>query len=808
MPLLDQLSQDLRFAIRQFGKQPAFTITAIFILALGLCSSIAIFAFVDAALLKPLPYRQPAQLVGIYERIPLCEQCNLSYPDYRDWKAMNSTLVSLDVYTGAGFSIASPAGAVRAQGARVSDGFFRTLGVAPWLGRDFRADEDQPSAPRVVILSYASWQTRYGGKREIVGQNVTFDGNTYSIIGVLPPEFHFAPVGQPEFWTTIHTPNGCEQRRSCHNLYGIGRLRDGVSLEATSADFAVIARQLEARYPDSNHGQASNVVPFADIVVGRIRPVLITLLAGSALLLLIAAVNVSSLLLVRSEGRKREIAVRAGLGASSARLVAQFVTEGLLLATAGAAVGLVAASWLATLLTRLIPQSLLNGMPYLAGLGLHRREWAFAACVVLLASLLFSATPALRLSLSDPHAGLGESSRGHSGSAWKRLGAHLVILELAMAVVLLAGAGLLGKSLYRLLQVDLGMKPDHLATVSIGAPRTSYSKNDQFIALNRELLRKISSLPGVQSVATSSVLPISGGNTRWLLFADRPFLGEHNEVGERYVTPGYFMTLGARLRNGRYFSESEDATKPLVAIVDRGFVEKYFPAKSAIGQQFFYQMGDQKPVTIVGVIDDIKEGAVDSASFPTIYVPFNQDPAGFFIVVARSSQDEHALLPTLVSTIQHFDPGLTTSNIRTMADQVNNSPAAYLRRSSATLAGGFAILALILGVVGLYGVITYSVSQRTREIGIRLALGAQRGAVYRLILTEGAWLVGFGTSIGLVCSLGAARLIQNLLYGTQPSDVSTFAAVGGTLAICALIACMLPARRASSVNPVEALRAE
>jgi len=782
--------------------------SAVFVLAFGLCSSIAIFAFVDAALLRPLPYRDPARLVGVYERIPLCEQCNLSYPDYLDWKRMNKTLASLDVYTGTGFSIASPEGAQRAQGARVSDGFLRTLGVAPWLGRDFRDGEDQPSAARVVILSYSSWQNRYGGKREIIGQSVSFDGDTYAIIGVLPPEFHFAPLGQPEFWTTIHTPNSCEQRRSCHNLYGVGRFKDGISLVGALADFALIASQLEAQYPDSNRGQASNVVLFADIVVGRIRPMLITLLAGSALLLMIAAVNVSSLLLVRSEGRRREIAVRSGLGASAARLAAQFVTEGLLLAVAGAGVGLVAACWLATLLARLIPQNLLNGMPYLVGLGLHSREWAFATGVALLAAVLFSATPALRLSLSDPRAGPGESSRGHSGSVWKRMGAHLVVFELAMAVVLLAGAGLLGKSLYRVLQVELGMKPDHLATVSVGAPRTSYSKNDQFIALNRELLRRISTLPGVQSVATSSVLPIVGGNTRWLRFADRPFYGEHNEVAERYVTPAYFTTLGARLRNGRYFSESDDATRPPVAIVDRGFVEKYFPTKSAIGQQFFYQTGDQKPVTIVGVIDDIKEGAIDSTSRPTIYVPFNQDPSGYFIVVARCSQDEHAFLPTLVSTIHRFDPGLMTSNPRTMTEQVNNSPAAYLRRSSATLAGGFAILALILGVVGLYGVIAYSVSLRTREIGIRLALGAQRTTVYRLILAEAAWLVGTGTAIGLVCSLGAARLLQSLLYGTKPSDASTFAAVAAILAICALIASMLPARRASSLNPVEALRAE
>jgi predicted permease len=581
-----------------------------------------------------------------------------------------------------------------------------------------------------------------------------------------------------------------------------------VSLDAASADFALIASQLEAQYPDSNRGQGSNVVPFTDIVVGRIRPVLITLLAGSALLLLIAAVNVSSLLLVRSEGRRREIAVRCGLGASSARLAAQFVTEGLLLAIAGAGVGLVAASWLATLLARLIPQNLLNGMPYLVGLGLHSREWVFAAMVALLTAVLFSATPMLRLSLSDPRAGLGESSWGHSGSAWRRVGTHLVILELAMAVVLLASAGLLGKSLYRVLQVDLGMRPDHLATVSVGAPRTAYSNNDQFMALNRQLLLRISSLPGVQSVATSSVLPITGGNTRWLRFADRPFYGKHNEVAERYVTPAYFTTLGARLRNGRYFSESDDAATPSVAIVDRGFVDKYFPTKSAIGQQFFYQTGDPKPITIVGVIDDIKEGAIDSTSWPTLYVPFDQNPSGYFIVVVRCAQDEHAFLPTLLSTIHRFDPGLMTSNLRTMSEQVNNSPAAYLRRSSATLAGGFAMLALILGVVGLYGVIAHSVSQRTREIGIRLALGAQRGVVYRMILTEAARLVGIGTAMGLACSLGAARLLQSLLYGTKPSDASTFAAVAAILGTCALVATILPARRAALVNPVEALRAE
>ncbi len=805
---LDYCLQDLRFAVRQLRGNPSFTITAVVVLALGLCASIAIFSFVDAALLKPLPYRDPSRLAGVYERIPLCERCNLSYFDYLDWKRMNKTLASLEIYQSTGFTIAAPEGAVRAQTMRVSAGFFRTLGVSPALGRDFTDGEDQPSAARVVMLSYSSWQNRFGGNSGALGQTVNLDGDQYTIVGVLPADFHFAPSARAEFWTAIHADNSCEKRRSCHDLYGVGRLKDGVSMESAAADFALIASQLEAQYPDSNRGQISNIVPLSDVIVGRIRPVLIMLLSGSALLLLIAAVNVSNLLLVRSEGRKREIAVRSSLGASPARLTAQFVTEGVLLVFAGTAVALLAANWLTTLLTRLIPQNMLRTMPYLNGLGLHSREWALAGLVSLLATILFSVAPLLRLSPSAPRSGLGESSRGHSGFAWRRLGSHLVIIELATAVVLLVGAGLLGKSLYRVLQVDLGMRPDHIATVQVDAPQALYSKDDQFIAFHREILRRALSIPGVESAATSSLLPIAGGNTTLIRFADRPFYGEHNDVGERRIAPDYFTTLGARLLSGRYFTEADDASKPLMVIVDRAFVAEFYPSKDPLGQQIFYPGPNAKPITIVGVVDDIKEGAIDSTTWPTMYIPFNQEPRGYFTLVIRTRQDERTVLTTLVSTIHQFDHSVMTGDPRTMADQVNNSPAAYLRRSSASLAAGFAALALILGVVGLYGVIAYSVSQRTREIGVRIALGAQRSAVYQLILREAAWLIGIGVSIGLLCSVGAAILLRDLLFGTRSWDVPTFAGVAAILAASALIAAFLPARRAASVNPIDALRAE
>ncbi len=805
---LDYCLQDVRFALRQLRKSPSFTLTAVVVLALGLCASLAIFSFVDAALMKPLPYRDPSRLAGVYERIPLCERCNLSYFDYLDWKRMNKTLASLEVYQGTGFIISSAEGAVRAQTMRVSAGFFRTLGVSPILGRDFADGEDQPSAERVVMLSYSSWQNRFGGRSAALGQTVNLDGDPYTIVGVLPADFHFAPSGRAEFWTAIHADNSCEKRRSCHDLYGVGRLKDGVSMETAAADFALIASQLEAQYPDSNRGQVSNIIPLSDVIVGRIRPVLIMLLSGAALLLLIAAVNVSNLLLVRSEGRKREIAVRSSLGASPARLTAQFVTEGVLLVFAGTAVALLAANWLTALLTRLIPQNMLRSMPYLSGLGLHAREWALAGLVSLLTTILFSVTPLLRLSPSAPRSGLADSSRGHSGFAWRRLGSHLVIIELATAVVLLVGAGLLGKSLYRVLQVDLGMRVDHLATIQIAAPESSYSKDGQFVALHREILNRVSSLPGVESVATSSLLPIAGGNTNWIRFADRPSNGEHNDTGERRIAPTYFTTLGTRLLSGRYFTESDDASKPLVVIVDRAFVQKFYPSKDPLGQQIFYQTPNSKPLTIIGVVDDIKEGAIDSTTWPTMYIPFNQEPRGYFTLVVRTHQDERTVLPTLVSTIHQLDPGLMTGDPHTMADQVNDSPAAYLRRSSASLAAGFAALALILGVVGLYGVIAYSVSQRTREIGVRIALGAQRRAVYRLILLEAAWLIGIGVSIGLICSIGAAALLRDLLFGTRSWDAPTFAGVAAILAGSALFAAFLPARRAASVNPIDALRAE
>jgi len=809
IPLLENVAQDLRFAIRQLGKNPGFTFPAVLVLALGLSASVAIFAFVDAALIKPLPYQNPGRLVGVYESIPSCPLCNLSYLDYLDWKKLNKVFNSLDVYNRVGFIVSAPAGAEPARGARVSDGFFRTLGVTPALGRDFYSGEDAPSAPRAVILSYGAWQKRYGGKEDVLGRTVTLDGFPHVIIGVLTPEFHFAPAEPAEFWTTLNVSSPCAQRRSCHNLYGVARLKDGVTVGTALADVKSIAQQLEKQYPDSNRGQGAAVTTLGEVIVGDIRTILLTLLSGAGLLLLIAMVNVANLLLVRSESRRREIAVRSALGAAPGRLACQFVTEGAALAVCGGALGLASAYWVMRLLIKLIPADMMAGMSYLHGVGLNVRVLTFGVAITLLAAALFSFTPALRLSLSEMREGFAENSRGSAGTVWRRLGSKLVVLELATAVTLLVGAGLLGKSLYRLLHVDIGFQTDHLATLEVAAPR-SYAKEDQAIALERRIVSGIASLPGVKSVGISSNgLPVSGnGNTTWFRVLGRPWHGEHNESPERPVNSDYFTTLGAKLLRGRYFTEAEDASKPRVVIINQALAKQYFPDEDPVGKQLSYLSDPPTPMEIVGVVENIREGPLDKPIPPVMYIPFNQSADNYFGVVVRTSHAEQSLLPALVGVIHQIDPGIVTSDTVTMSDRINDSPSAYLRRSSAWLVGCFAALALLLSVVGLYGVIAYSVSRRTREIGVRMALGAQRRSVYLLILKEAVGLTTVGIVAGLFCSVAAATLMRALLFGVNSWDAPTLMTVAAALAASALIASYIPARRAASVNPVEVLHAD
>jgi macrolide transport system ATP-binding/permease protein len=801
--------QDFRFALRQLRKNVGFTVTAITVLALGMAASIAIFAFVDAALIKPLPYRDTGRLVGVFEAIEIFPLSNLSYPDYLDWKKRNTVFSSLDGYGGNNIILKTRSGSVPVQVGRVTDGFFRTLGVSPMLGRDFYEGEDLPSSPEAAMLSYATWQKRYGGNADIVGKSVTLDGDPTVIIGVMPKEFHFAPLEPVEYWVTMHASGECDLRRSCHSIYGVARLKDGVTFQTALADVKGIAAQLEKEYPDSNRGQGAALSPLSDVIVGDVRPILLVLLTGAALLLVIATINVASLVLVRSETRRREIAVRSALGASRSRLIRQFVTEGLVLVLTATVLGLALASWAMQLLIRLIPAEMFASMSFLQGMGMHPRVLIFAAVISLLAAALFSLTPAMRLASPETRQDLAEGSRGSAGTVWRRMGSKLVVLELATAVVLLVGAGLLGRSLHLLLRVDIGMRPDHLATLEVQAPTDPYSKDDPAIALERRAIGEIANLPGVQSVGLTSLLPVSSwGNTSWFRIIGKPWHGEHNEVPQRDASTDYFTTLGAKLVRGRYFREDEDKLKPLVVIINQALAKQYFPGEDPIGQQIVFLHVDSKPMEIVGIVEDIKEGQLDTTNRAAMYTPFDQDAGNYFTLVARTSGNEHALLPLMEEIVHKIDPEIVTDEPRSMNDRIDHSFSTYLHRSSAWLVGGFGFLALLLSVVGLYGVIAYSVSQRTREIGVRIALGAQTGAVYKMILREAGWLAFAGIGGGLVCAVGAATLMRKMLYGTQSWDVPTLLGVAAVLGVAALMASYIPARRAASVDPVEALRME
>jgi macrolide transport system ATP-binding/permease protein len=802
--------QDFRYGIRQLRKNPGFAFTAILILALGMCGSIAIFGFVDAALIKPLPYSNPNRLVEVTESVPMIPHSYLSYPNYVDWKKLNHVFSSIDVYNPTGYLLRTPTGSEPAPGIRVSDGFFHTLGVTPLLGRDFYSGEDLPAAPRAVMLTYSTWQKRFGGRKEVIGEAVALSGIPYTVIGVLPPDFQFAPKGNAEFWTTLHASDSCGLRRGCHNLKGIGRLKDGISTQTASADMKAIAGQLEMQYPADNRGQSAIVTPLSEVIVTNVRPILLALLGGAGLLLLIACVNVSSLLLVRTESRKREIAVRGALGASRARMIAQFISEGLALVTLGTLLGVAVAGGAMQLLLHLISEDMMAGAPYLQGLALNLHIVIFAVGIALFATALISFAPLVRLPLTNMREGLSEGDRGSAGTLWRRFGANMVVVELALAVVLMVVGGLLGKSLYRLLHVELGFQPDHLASLEISLPDTRYGNTEKSAAVGREIVRQAGSLPGVTSAAISNLLPVSfNGNTEWIRFVGRPYAGEHNEVNLRNVSSAYFTTLHAKLLQGRYFSDDEDSSKPLVVIINQALAKKYFPGQDPIGKK----IGDNALTPssikqIVGVADDLKEGSLDSEIWPAVYYPFNQSPVTYFSLVVRTSAAEQPLLPSLITAVHQIDPDIGTLNEATMAARIHDSPMAYAQRSAAWLVAGFASLALILGVAGLYGVIAYSVSRRTREIGVRMALGAQRSSVHRLIMKEAVRLTLAGVAAGLLCAIGIATLMRGLLFGVQSWDAATLGAVSLLLGVSALLASYIPARRAARVDPMVALRYE
>jgi predicted permease len=709
------------------------------------------------------------------------------------------------VFAPFGFMMKTPDGLRQTDGARVSDGFFRTLGVKPALGRDFYYGEDRPDAPRTTLLTYGAWQKRYGSNPNVLGQTVVLDGDPYIIIGVLPRDFSFAPAEPADFWAILK-PDPC---RGCHGLFGVARLKDGVSFAQAFADIKQVAQNLERQYPDSNRDQWAFMLPLTDVIVGDIRPILLTVLSGAGLLLLIACVNVASLLLVRTESRRREMAVRGALGASPRRLVRQFITEGMLLASIGCVLGILCAEKSMRMLATLVPKDMMAAMPFLHNLGLNGRVLAFAVLLTVLAGALFALTPILRMRFSEIREGLSEGGRGAAGIVWRQFGSKLVVIELATAMVLLTGAGLLGKSFYRLLHVDIGLEPDHIAMVKVNAQPEKYKTEVKQAALGREVLGRLSSLAGVKSVAITSKLPIEDADwTTDFRIVDRPYHGEHNEVAIRMVSTDYMTLLRTTLVSGRYFSDADNASGAKTVIVNQALARRYFPGENPVGRQIAFTGDKATPMLIVGLINDIQEGQLDAAPRGAMYMPFAQNPFSSFVVLVRTAQDDRAMLPAIQSALRSVDSGMAIYDPMTMDEKIHDAPSTYLHRSSSWIVGGFAVMALLLGVVGLYGVIAYSVSQRTREIGVRMAMGAERRTVYQMVLSEAGRLIAVGVGLGLIVSIPAGLLMRNLLFGVAAWDAPTLAGVAAVLATAALLASFLPARRAASVSPAEALRTE
>jgi macrolide transport system ATP-binding/permease protein len=813
LTFIEQRIQDLRFAARQLLKHPGFACTAILMLALGLAANVAIFGFADATLIKPLPYTDQSRLVAVFGTWrEKTERSNLSYLDYVDLRARNRTVSSIDVYdVRTGNTLTTSTGAKRVTAPSVSAGFFHTLGITPILGRDFQQSDEGLSAPATVLLTYGTWQARFGGRADVLGQSLMLGGEPHTVVGVLPRDFYFALAGPAEFWLTIRGAGPCWQRRGCRSLHGLARLPDGVSPQIAAAGLDGVMQELREQYPDSNREQSVNVVRLREVILGDVQSILLVLLSGAGLLLLIACINVVTLLLVRSDSRARELALRNALGVSGVRLALQFATEALVLVGAGGTIGLALAAAGMRFLTSLLRADMVARLPSLQGIGLNVRLVAFAIGVSLVAAVVFALTPVVRASMSERFAGLKDGSRG-TGTTWRRVGAYLVIAELAFAVILLVGAGLLGKSLYRLLRVDTGLNPDHLATLSVGLPPGNLRK-DQSLIFTRQVAERVAAVPGVEAVGYADQLPLAPGDaptsTFWVAGRpDREQLEDAHPV--RGVSAGYFTALQARLLRGRYFTDAEVASGRHVMIINQSTAMRYFTGEDPIGQSISFSRPDAAeplPVRqIVGVIADMKDGPVEMPARPAAYVPFDQ--AGGFALVVRTSRSEKSMFATLVTAIRELRPGLSISGQMTMTDRMDQLPSMHVHRSSAWIVGGFAAMAFLMSVGGLYGVIAYSVGQRSREIAVRMALGAQRRSVYQLILGQSAWLVAVGLALGSALAVGAAQLMRQLLFGVGAWDTPTLVMVAAVLAFSALLASWIPARRAASVNPIEVLRAD
>jgi macrolide transport system ATP-binding/permease protein len=663
--IFETISADFRFSIRQLRRSAGFTAAASLALALGVGASLVVFMCVDAVLIKPLPYAHPNSLVETTESSSLIPRNLTSYPNYLDWRRLNSTLSSLSAWTPTSYTAKMAAATDQTSGARVTDNFFRTLGVTPQLGRDFYNGEDSAEALPSVLLSDGAWRKWFDGRKDAIGSQIILSDKAYTVIGVMPEDFYFAPRGLAQFWTPVGNLSAADRRRNYHNWFCVGLLKQRTSIGTARADLESIAASLAKQYPDFNAGNTARVVPLSDASYGNVTPIVKVLFGFALLLLFIAGANVTSLLIVRSQRRSQEIAIRGALGASRGRLLSQFATEGVVVAVAGVSSGLLLAILAVRSMKAFVSEETLFDMPYLRGVHLTFHAMTFAGVVFLCLAGIFSVAPMVRLRSIRLQADLSIGTRTTTDPGWHRFISILVVLELAMAVVLLVNAGLLGKSLYRLLSVPLGFSPENLATLTVLSPTKRYGTPVLQSALEKRITEKIRELPGVLAVGVGH-LPVSdNGPETWIRVLNAPFHGEHNEVGYRVMSPDFFKTINATMLKGRYFSESDDSGRPPVAIINKALAEKYFPAQDPLGKRIG-NIDLSVVREIVGVVNNVRDGSLDEDIWPALYVPFKQAPVSGYSLVVRSSQNNESLLPLLVAAIHQLDPDISTYDLVSM----------------------------------------------------------------------------------------------------------------------------------------------
>jgi putative ABC transport system permease protein len=817
--------QDLRYGARMLIKHPLFTFVAILALALGIGANTAIFSVVNAVLLRPLPYEDSDKLAFLSERGLQIEGMSISYPNFLDWRAQNQTFETIAVFNRRDYNLTGIGEPERLVAGQVSADLFTVLKVNPLKGRVFINDEDVPDAAPVVVLSYGLWQRRFGGDDGIINQTINLNNKSHTVIGVMPQNYMFP--SRVDMWVPVGQQSGQESWKSRGNhpgLYGVARLKAGVSIEQARDDMQRIAEGLEQQYPNSNQGNRVTVIPLIENYVRDIRDPLWVLLGAVGLVLLIACANVANLLLARATGRQKEIAVRVALGASRWRVIRQLLTESVLLSVVGGSLGLLLAQWGVSLILAISP----NDIPRSREVNLDARVLAFTIAISVLTGLIFGIVPALQASRFDVHETLKEAGRGNTGRHhWVRN--SLVIVEMATTLVLLVGAGLLIRSFYQLQQVNPGFSYDNLLSFSVSLPQKKYPDEQKQLAFYQQVVENLRALPGVKDVALSSGLPL--GNNGWqtsfrIEGQPEPEPGQTPLMEACLASPDYFKALSIPLREGRYFTEqdnrshlTEEKTRGLTpdqinfmglnkVIIDEEFARRYWPGESAIGK--YLRFGSrERPVLveIIGVVGRVKMDSLDGDSNRVQgYFPFLQTPSGGMTVVVKGTSDPTALVAAARSQILAVDSDQPIYQVRTMNEIRSESVAS--QRLNLTLLSIFAGVALILALVGIYGVMSYAVTQRTHEIGIRLALGAQTSNVMQMVIGNGMMMAGTGVVLGLGGAFLLTRWMSSMLFGIGAKDPLTFISVPLILLGVALLACFVPARRATKVDPMIALRYE